>query len=45
MKISYCGSNVARPAHSKEPETWNGYLSLPLSFDPGRGNELTVKTK
>jgi predicted O-methyltransferase YrrM len=22
----------------------NGYLSLPLSFDPGRGNELTVKT-
>jgi predicted O-methyltransferase YrrM len=23
----------------------NGYLSLPLSFDPGRGNELTVKTK
>lgn len=23
----------------------NGYLSLPLSFEPGRGNELTVKTK
>ena len=23
----------------------NGYLSLPLSFDPARGNELTVKTK
>lgn len=23
----------------------NGYLSLPLSFDPGRGNEFTVKTK
>jgi predicted O-methyltransferase YrrM len=23
----------------------NGYLSLPLPFDPGRGNELTVKTK
>ncbi|MDI4239160.1 class I SAM-dependent methyltransferase [Bradyrhizobium sp. Arg237L] len=23
----------------------NGYLSLPLSFDPGRGNEVTVKTK
>jgi len=23
----------------------NGYLSLPLSFDPGRGNELTVRTK
>lgn len=22
----------------------NGYLSLPLSFEPGRGNELTVKT-
>jgi predicted O-methyltransferase YrrM len=22
----------------------NGYLSLPLPFDPGRGNELTVKT-
>jgi predicted O-methyltransferase YrrM len=22
----------------------NGYLSLPLSFDPGRGNELTVRT-
>jgi predicted O-methyltransferase YrrM len=22
----------------------NGYLSLPLSFDPGRGNELTIKT-
>jgi predicted O-methyltransferase YrrM len=23
----------------------NGYLSVPLSFDPGRGNELTVRTK
>ncbi len=23
----------------------NGYLSLPLSFDPGRGNEFTVRTK
>ena len=23
----------------------NGYLSLPLSFDPGRGNELTVVTR
>ena len=23
----------------------NGYLSLPLPFDPGRGNEFTVKTK
>lgn len=23
----------------------NGYLSLPLSFEPGRGNELTVRTK
>ncbi len=23
----------------------NGYLSLPLSFDPGRGNELAVRTK
>ncbi|WKA25775.1 O-methyltransferase [Bradyrhizobium roseum] len=23
----------------------NGYLSLPLSFDPERGNELTVRTK
>ncbi len=23
----------------------NGYLSLPLPFDPGRGNELTVRTK
>jgi predicted O-methyltransferase YrrM len=22
----------------------NGYLSLPLSFDPDRGNELTIKT-
>lgn len=22
----------------------NGYLSLPLPFDPGRGNELTIKT-
>lgn len=22
----------------------NGYLSLPLSFEPGRGNEFTVKT-
>jgi predicted O-methyltransferase YrrM len=22
----------------------NGYLSLPLPFDPGRGNELTVRT-
>lgn len=23
----------------------NGYLSLPLSFDPGRGNELSVRTQ
>ena len=23
----------------------NGYLSLPLSFDPGRGNELTIRTQ
>ena len=23
----------------------NGYLSLPLPFNPGRGNELTVKTR
>ncbi len=23
----------------------NGYLSLPLSFEPWRGNEFTVKTK
>jgi hypothetical protein len=23
----------------------NGYLSLPLPFDPGRGNEFTIKTK
>lgn len=23
----------------------NGYLSLPLPFDPGRGNELTIRTK
>lgn len=23
----------------------NGYLSLPLSFDPGRGNELTIRTE
>jgi len=23
----------------------NGYLSLPLPFGQGRGNELTVKTK
>jgi predicted O-methyltransferase YrrM len=28
--------------HVRDPR--NGYLSLPLSFDPGRGNELTVKT-
>jgi predicted O-methyltransferase YrrM len=26
-------------------EPLNGYLSLPLSFDPGRGNEFTVKTR
>ncbi|WP_415023518.1 O-methyltransferase [Bradyrhizobium sp.] len=23
----------------------NGYVSLPLSLDPGRGNELTVRTR
>ena len=23
----------------------NGYLSLSLPFDPGRGNELTIKTR
>jgi len=23
----------------------NGYLSLPLPFDPGRGNEFTIKTR
>ena len=23
----------------------NGYASLPLPFDPGRGNELTVRTR
>jgi hypothetical protein len=23
----------------------NGYLSLPLPFNPGRGNELTVRTR
>jgi predicted O-methyltransferase YrrM len=23
----------------------NGYLSLPLPFDPGRGNELTIRTR
>jgi predicted O-methyltransferase YrrM len=23
----------------------NGYISLPLPFDPGRGNELTIRTK
>lgn len=28
--------------HVRDPR--NGYLSLPLSFDPGRGNELTVRT-
>ncbi len=27
----------------RDPQS--GYLSLPLPFDPGRGNELTVRTK
>jgi predicted O-methyltransferase YrrM len=27
----------------RDPE--NGYLSLSLPFDPGRGNELTIKTR
>jgi predicted O-methyltransferase YrrM len=29
--------------YARDPQ--NGYLSLPLSFDPGRGNEFTVKTR
>ena len=42
------GENAFQPAsgyidYVRDPR--NGYLSLPLSFDPGRGNELTVKTK
>jgi predicted O-methyltransferase YrrM len=42
------GENAFQPAsgyidHVRDPQ--NGYLSLPLSFDPGRGNELTVKTR
>jgi len=42
------GENAFQPAsgyidYVRNPQ--NGYLSLPLSFDPGRGNEFTVKTK
>jgi predicted O-methyltransferase YrrM len=42
------GENAFQPAsgyidYVRAPQ--NGYLSLPLSFDPGRGNEFTVKTK
>jgi predicted O-methyltransferase YrrM len=42
------GENAFQPAsgyidYVRDPK--NGYLSLPLSFDPGRGNEFTVKTK
>jgi predicted O-methyltransferase YrrM len=42
------GENAFQPAsgyidYVRDPQ--NGYLSLPLSFDPGRGNEFTVKTK
>ncbi len=42
------GENAFQPAsgyidYVRDPR--NGYLSLPLSFDPGRGNEFTVKTK
>lgn len=41
------GENAFQPAsgyidYVRDPR--NGYLSLPLSFDPGRGNEFTVKT-
>lgn len=41
------GENAFQPAsgyvdYMRDPR--NGYLSLPLSFDPGRGNEFTVKT-
>lgn len=42
------GENAFRPASGyldcvRNPR--NGYLSVPLSFDPGRGNEFTVKTQ
>lgn len=42
------GENAFQPAsgyidYVRNPQ--NGYLSLPLSFDPGRGNEFTVRTK
>jgi predicted O-methyltransferase YrrM len=42
------GENAFREAggyieYVRDPQ--NGYLSLPLSFDPGRGNEFTVKTR
>lgn len=42
------GENAFQPAsgyidYVRDPQ--NGYLSLPLSLDPGRGNEFTVKTK
>jgi predicted O-methyltransferase YrrM len=42
------GENAFQPAsgyidYVRDPQ--NGYLSLPLSFDPGRGNEFTVRTK
>jgi predicted O-methyltransferase YrrM len=41
------GENAFQPAsgyidYVRDPR--NGYLSLPLSFDPGRGNEFTVRT-
>lgn len=42
------GENAFQPAsgyidHVRDPR--NGYLSLPLSFDPGRGNEFTIRTR
>jgi predicted O-methyltransferase YrrM len=42
------GENAFQPAsgyidYVRNPQ--NGYLSLPLSFDPGRGNEFTIKTR
>ncbi|HEY0219088.1 MAG TPA: class I SAM-dependent methyltransferase [Afipia sp.] len=42
------GENAFQPASGYidyVPDPQNGYLSLPLSFDPGRGNGFTVKTK
>jgi predicted O-methyltransferase YrrM len=42
------GENAFQPAsgyidYVRDPR--NGYLSQPLSFDPGRGNELTIRTQ